>query len=194
MSDFYHHHADAYFKRTVSVDPSAFLMPFVRALPENATVLDIGCGSGRDLLWLKNRGFSPAGLERSPGLAGLAAAHSGCEVISGDFETHDFSSHLFDAILASGALVHVPHYRLAGVLENITRALTPGGIFYVSLKEGQGAKSDNSGRTFYLWQAPDLIQLFENLGFRVRHQSNTTSVLNSRDPWLGFVLRLDFFY
>jgi len=32
---------------------------------------ELGCGSGRDLLWLKNRGFHVIGFERSPGLAEL---------------------------------------------------------------------------------------------------------------------------
>ena len=188
MSDFYDHHADAYFKRTVFVDPSSFLMPFVRALPENAAVLDIGCGSGRDLLWLKNRGFSPIGLERSPGLVRLARRHSGCEVICGDFETYDFSSLLFGALLAAGSLVHIPHHRLAPVMGNICAALRPGGIFYISLKEGQGAKTDHVGRTFYLWQTPALMEIFKKQRLLVRHQSHTLSVLNSKDPWLGFVL------
>lgn len=188
MTDFYQANCDMYFRRTVCVDPASFLMPFARALPEDATVLDMGCGSGRDLLWLKNRGFSPTGFERSPGLARLAATHSGCRVIQGDFETYDFSALSFDAILASGALVHIPHHRLAFVLQNIAKALKPGGIFYISLKQGQGETTDGFGRIFYLWQASDFEDIFKNLRFRVRHTSNTASVLNSKDAWLGFVL------
>ena len=40
-------------------------------------VLDIGCGSGRDLKWLRERGFSVTGFERSKGLAALARRHAG---------------------------------------------------------------------------------------------------------------------
>ncbi len=76
----------------------------------------MGCGSGRDLLWLKERGFKVMGFERSEGLAELARKNSGCEVIEGDFETFDFSPLSFDAVIASGSLVHVPHEKTSGYI------------------------------------------------------------------------------
>ncbi len=234
MADYYHRHSQSFFDRTFSVDPSSFLSPFVRALPEGAAILDVGCGSGRDLLWMKDRGFAPTGFEKSPGLAALARKHSGCEVIEGDFETFDFAALSFDAILASGAFVHVPHARLAHVIENVARALSPGGWFYISLKKdeavksrilrfrhsgggrnllqtklviesgfhrsdelrtfcgfikkGEGTKTDDTGRVFYLWQDAQLRTIFKNLRFAVTDFSSRESVMNSKDVWLGYVL------
>ena len=188
-TDFYQNHYESYFKRTVSINPSSFLLPFVKALPQNSSILDIGCGSGRDLLWLKKQGFYLTGFDQSQGLVRLAARHSRCEVIAGDFETYDFSPFSYDAILAAGSLVHVPHARLAAVIQNIRKALESCGIFYVSLKQGQGTRTDAFGRIFYLWQEHDLAEIFSRLNFSVLKTSNTKSVLNSKDPWLGFVLR-----
>ena len=54
------------------MDPSSFLQPFASHLAEGSLILDVWCGSGRDLLWLKNRGFKVIGFERSKGLAELA--------------------------------------------------------------------------------------------------------------------------
>ncbi len=189
VTDFYQNHYELYFKRTVSIDPSSFLLPFVKALPQNVSILDIGCGSGRDLLWLKNQGFYVTGFDHSPDLVRLAARHSRCEVIAGDFETYDFSPFSYDAILASGSLVHIPHDRLAPVIQHIRKALEPGGIFYISLKQGKGTRTDAFGRIFYLWQERDLAEIFSRLNFRVLKTTNTKSVLNSKDPWLGFVLK-----
>ena len=109
MKDFYSKNYKQYHERTFSVDPSPFLSPFIRALPKGASILDVGCGSGRDLLWLKKRGFKVAGLERSAGLAELARKNSGCEVLECDFETFDFSQLSFDAVISSGSLVHISH-------------------------------------------------------------------------------------
>jgi len=39
----------------------------------------VGCGSGRDLLWMKKQDFDVIGFERSPGLAELARENAGCE-------------------------------------------------------------------------------------------------------------------
>jgi SAM-dependent methyltransferase len=78
-------------------------MPLVEHLTPGSKVLDAGCGSGRDMLWLTERGFNCTGLERSPELAALAREHSGLPVIEADFETFDFSRMNMDAVLLIGA-------------------------------------------------------------------------------------------
>lgn len=189
MENYYQTNCKEYYQRTFSVDPSSFLDPFVTSLPSGASVFDVGCGSGRDLLWLKNQGFQVTGFERSPALAELARNHGRCPVIEGDFESHDFSPFIFDAILASGSLVHVPPDRLPRVLRNIKHALIRGGILYLSLKQGEHVRIDQTNRTFYLWQDVDLRGIFNKLNLEVIHVSNTESVVNSKDWWLGYVLK-----
>ena len=91
MKDFYRENHREYFERTFNIDSSTFLSPLSSKLSPGAFILDVGCGSGRDLLWLKKRGFSVTGFEKSPELAGLARKNSGCQVIEGDFISYDFS-------------------------------------------------------------------------------------------------------
>ena len=92
MKEYYSKKYIEYYDRTVSVDSSLFLSEFSKRLKPGDKVFDIGCGSGRDLLWLKKNGFRPIGLERSEGLAELARKHSGCDVIIEDYEKYDFST------------------------------------------------------------------------------------------------------
>jgi len=191
MSDFYRENYKTYDQRTFTIDPSPFLGPFRQALPSGASILDIGCASGRDLVWFKKKGFAVTGFEKSPGLANLARKNAQCDVIEGDFETFDFSILSFDAILSAGAFVHVPHARLPEVIKSISRALRKNGYFYISLKEGEGTKTDDTGRTFYLWQDSDLRGIFERLGFAVLNYQTSESVMNSKDVWLGYVLRMN---
>jgi SAM-dependent methyltransferase len=163
--------------------------------------LDVGCGSGRDLLWFKKQGLLVTGFERSPGLAALARKHAGCEVIEGDFETFDFASLAVDALLLCGSLVHVPHRRLAAVLENIAAALKgqgaergdagrPGaaGLLYISLKEGRGQAVDTRGRVFYLWRDADLRKVFAAAGLEVVEALRSPSADGEGKIWLAYVL------
>jgi len=189
MPDYYQTHCNDYFKRTVCIDSSPFLNSFVHKLSPGASVLDIGCGSGRDLLMLRQQGFVPTGFERSKGLASLARGFSGCNVMEGDFETFDFSKLSFDAILASGALVHIPHHRLAGVLTNIKQALAPSGIFYLSVKQGDNTHTQVSGRTFYFWRDQAIRNLFPLVQMKVVFFSISRSALNEEDQWLSYILR-----
>ncbi|MFO7972749.1 MAG: class I SAM-dependent methyltransferase [Desulfobacterales bacterium] len=56
MSDYYQKNYNAYHEKTFSMDPSSFLAPLAQRLPAEAFILDVGCCSGRDLLWMKKRG------------------------------------------------------------------------------------------------------------------------------------------
>ncbi len=75
MKDFYEKYHQQYFTDTVAIDPQSFLDPLIALLKPKATILDIGCGSGRDLLWLKNKGYTPTGFERSNSLTEMAQDH-----------------------------------------------------------------------------------------------------------------------
>ena len=188
MFDFYQKNYNAYHEKTFSIDPTSFLEPLARRLPAGAKVLDVGCGSGRDLLWMKNKGFDVIGFERSPGLADLARENAGCEILEGDFETYDFSEMQVDAVMLAGALVHLPKERFSNVFENITSALTDHGHALITLKEGLGEKTDSEGRTFYLWQDLEAREFFESLGFKVCNFSKSVSKTGSGEVWMSYAL------
>ena len=188
MPDYYQKNYKAYYEKTFSIDPTSFLKPLAQRLPAEAFILDVGCGSGRDLRWMKKRGFDVIGFERSPGLAELARDNAGCEVIEGDFETYDFSSILVDGLMLVGALVHIPHERFSKVFENITSAIPENGSVLITLKEGSGDRTDSYGRTFYLWDDPKAREVFDPLGFKVCDFSTSVSKTGSGDVWFSYVL------
>jgi len=188
MPDYYQKNYKAYHEKTFSIDPSSFLAPLAQRLPAEAFILDVGCGSGRDLLWMKKRGFDVIGFERSGGLAELARDNAGCEVMEGDFETYDFNSILVDAIMLVGALVHVPHEGFSKVFENITSAIPENGSVLITLKEGSGDLKDPDGRIFYLWEDPKARELFDSLGFKACDFSTSVSKTGSGDVWMSYVL------
>jgi SAM-dependent methyltransferase len=187
-TDYYEMNALEYFGKTVSVDPSSFLLPLSARLKAGASVLDVGCGSGRDLLWLKSQGFAATGFERSPALAEMARKHTGCTVIEGDFARHDFYAFRADAVILIGALVHLPHDLFAGVLRNIAAALKAGGLILLTVKEGDDWAQGADGRIFYLYQDSDLRRIFASLGMDVLDSSRNISRLGTGEIWLGYLL------
>lgn len=188
MQDYYHKNFQDYFDKTISIDPSGFLSTFVRYLSSGATIMDAGCGSGRDLLWLKEKGFDPLGFERSSGLAALAGKKSGCPVIQGDFTGYDFSGLFVDAVLLSGALVHMGREELSPVFENVLKALNPGGHVYLSLKQGRGNSLAPDGREFTLWSDDELRPVFAELGLQIKDFSINTSAMETGEVWLAYIL------
>ena len=189
--DFYETHSLTYRNQTVGIDPSPFLAPLMRFLKRGAEILDIGCGSGRDLLWLKERGYRPTGFERSAGLAEYARRHSGCPVIEGDFSIFDFSVLQCDALLLIGALVHVQDSAFAETLVRISRAVRGDGLIYLTLKEGPGCSQNEDGRIFTLWQPVNLEGIFADLGLMIVDFARTGSAVNHKDIWLGYLLKME---
>ena len=189
MQDYYQKKYKSYHEKTFAVDPSDFLEPMAERLTAGATVLDVGCGSGRDMLWMKKKGFNVIGLDCSSGLVKLASENTGCEVIEGDFETYDFSAISADAIMLIGALVHSPYNRFSQIFKNIIRSLSDFGIILITLKEGTGTRTDEEGRIFYLWQDEKARVVFDRHGYRVCDFSRSISKTGSGEVWLGYVLK-----
>lgn len=188
MSDYYQENYKAYHEKTFSIDPSSFLTPLAQRLSAEAFVLDVGCGSGRDLLWMKKHGFEVIGFERSPGLAELAREITGCEIIEGDYETYDFSSILVDSVMLVGVMVHVPRERFSNVFKNITSAIPDNGLVLTTLKEGSGDITYPDGRIFYLWEDPKAREMFDTLGFKVCDFSSSVSKTGTGDVWMSYIL------
>ena len=188
MPDYFKESAEDYNKRTFSIDPSTFLTSIVERLKPGCTILDVGCGSGRDLLWLNNLGFEVSGFERSKSLAALARDSAGCEVIERDFESYDFSALEFDAIILIGALVHLPYARFQLCLENILFGLKSAGKVLLTMKQGTEQYEDDDGRVFYLWQDNDLRAILGDIELKVLEFNRQKSIMALDDTWLSYIL------
>ncbi|WP_148214079.1 class I SAM-dependent methyltransferase [Desulfohalobium retbaense] len=187
---FYQSQAQAYFEQTFGVDPSSFLQPLSKYLQPGTYILDVGCGAGRDMLWLQKRGFNCTGLDSSPALAELARRHTGLSVIEADFESFDFQRMDMDALLLVGALVHVPYERFQLIFSRILRVLKPEGHVLLTMKQGQGAQNRPDGRVFYLWSKDDLMHIFEDFGLNCLEYFEQQSKIRASDIWMSFVLQI----
>ncbi|MDP3283410.1 MAG: class I SAM-dependent methyltransferase [Desulfobacterales bacterium] len=189
MKDFYRENHSKYSERTFNIDPSSFLSPLATKLAPGSFILDVGCGSGRDLLWLKNKGFSVMGFDRSPELAELARKSAGCDVLEGDFTSYDFSSIRADAVILIGAMVHIPHAYFATVLLNIAAALNDNGLMLIAAKEGTGAAEGADGRIFYLFRNEEIEIIFALLSLRLIDFSRDASKTGTGEIWLRYLLQ-----
>ncbi|MBC8551230.1 MAG: class I SAM-dependent methyltransferase [Nitrospira sp.] len=189
MTDYYQQHSEEYHRKTFTLDPASFLEPLIRYIEPGSSILDIGCGSGRDIGWLKQHGYQSKGLERASGLIALAREETGCEVFEEDFDTYNFESTKYDALIMIGSLVHVRHEDMERTLRRILGALSQGGHVLLTLKEGMGFKQADDGRLFVLWDSEAAENIFERLNLKVVELKRQVSKLDAEDVWLSYVLR-----
>ena len=151
-SDFHHYsrYASGYLAETSFIDPTPYLEPLTRFVKPPAKILDVGCTSGRDLLWFKKRGYSVLGLERIGAFAKMARRNAGCEVIEADFQSFEFRTLQVDVTILIGALVHLKKEDFVSALERVFQSIRQSGFMLVSVKSGSGFETRKDGRIFYL--------------------------------------------
>lgn len=135
--EYYDRNTDAFFDATIHADMSEQIDAFAGLLPAGGTVLDAGCGSGRDSLALMKKGFQVEAFDASKEMCKRATKVIGKEVLQLRFEDMVYQEQ-FDGIWACASLLHVKLEDLLEVIRRIFAALKEDGIFYASFKKGEG--------------------------------------------------------
>lgn len=144
---------------------------FASLLSGGALVLDAGCGPGFDDALLRERGLRVVGLDRSYAMVQLGHERYPGPYVQGDLLNLPFARGALRGIWASATLLHLPRREFAPALCEFARALAPGGLLYLSLKEGEGEqwRADACGqeapRFLTYWQPEALDAALEGAGF-----------------------------
>ena len=162
---FYEKNAGPYCASTRLLSMASQLALFTEGVRPGSKVLDVGCGSGRDLAALKAAGFVPVGLDVSPRLARLAEEHSGCSVVVGDMREPPFPDRSFSGIWAAASLLHLRRHEAGPTLVRLRRLLTAGGSFCASGQSGSGEENTKDGRWFTYYAPAEWHDLLTQSGF-----------------------------
>lgn len=155
--DFYNQHAKEYFFQTVKTDLSANYEKFLPFIKEEGLILDLGCGSGRDSYYFKQKGYKIVAVDGSKELAAQASLLLEQPVLNQLFEDIQFKEE-FDGVWACASLLHVCAKELPSILIKIRDSLKKDGVFYISVKEGDGSAVEG-GRFFQYYSPSQFHQL-----------------------------------
>lgn len=154
------------------------------------TLLDFGCGPGRDLKTLAELGHVATGLDGASRFVKMARLHSGCEVWLQDFVELDLPQGCFDGIFANASLFHVPRCALPRVLRQLRAALKPNGVLFSSIPHGADQEGWSDGR-YGVFHAPDSWRGFGSAaGFvELERYYRPVGAPPGAQPWLASVWR-----
>ncbi|GLS83699.1 class I SAM-dependent methyltransferase [Paraferrimonas haliotis] len=189
--DYYDANAQDFFDSTVDVDMRSIYQEFVSRLAVGATLVDAGCGSGRDARYFAQQGFQVLAFDASEALVTLAQNRTGLRVVKARFL--DFQTLLasLDGIWACASLLHVAKAELSATFTHLSQFLKPDAVFYCSFKYGDDEVSRN-GRRFTNLDEVSLAALLKqaDCGLTISKTWVTTDVRPGREQenWLNAIL------
>ena len=154
------------------------------------SILDFGCGPGRDLMAFREAGHDAVGLDGAAEFVAMASRMAGCEVLHQDFLALDLPAAGFDGIFANASLFHVPRQELPRVLRELRAALRTGGVLFSSNPRGDNQEGWNGDRfgcflDLETWRAEMTAAGFAELD----HYYRPPGKPRHQQPWLASVWR-----
>ena len=188
-SDYYSKNASKLAVEYASVDDTV-KGHLTSVFAKSQKILDVGCGTGRDLAFLLGKGKDAYGVDPSEEM--LSGTHQ--TLIKQGFSGEDrlflgslpnlsqFTESEFDGILCSAVLMHLPEEELFDAVYALRRVLCPDGTLLVSVPAARNdvdpvTRRDGNGRLFTDLPASKLHLLFERVGFVVRESESVEDSL-----------------
>lgn len=115
--------------------PDESLVAWADARPRCAgRALDLGCGNGRNAVFLASRGFAVDAVDHAPAAVAWARQHvaqagASVRVVQASVFDVPLAPGSFDLVYDAGCFHHLPPHRRHGYVELVSKALAPGGWF-----------------------------------------------------------------
>lgn len=188
--NYYDTNATIFVSTTISVNFKQTQDKFLSYISQNATILDFGCGSGRDTKYFLDAGMYVDATDGSEQLCKLASEYTGISVKQMLFEELD-EQEKYDGIWACSSILHLPKENLKDVFYKMIQALKPHGIIYTSFKYGT-FEGERNGRYFTDFTEETFCEFLKDIiHVKIEEMWVTGDVRPGREKeqWLNLILR-----
>lgn len=125
---------------------------------KNGYVLDVGCGNGSFLSFLKYHGWKVYGIDLNVKAAEVAKKHFDIDVFVGSLEKLPHPDESFDYINMSHVVEHV--VSPLDTMKKIRDLLKPAGIVYIEVPNYKSFSQKVSKQLWYPWETPRHLYTF----------------------------------
>ena len=163
---------------------------FLSYLNEGDSILDFGCGSGRDTKYFLSKGYKVDATDGSEEICKVASDYTGINVKCLLFNELD-EIDKYDGIWACASILHLDRDDLIDVFHRIARALKDNGILYTSFKYSEFEGMRN-GRYFTDFTIESFNEFQTNIPeFIIEKKWITSDVRAGREDekWLNLIMR-----
>ena len=187
--EYYNKNSQKFFDDTVNIEMTAFYDQFLPLVKDKGKILDVGCGSGRDVKAFNSLGYNSIGIDASKEL--VAKANS---IIQGKIFVMKYLDiawvNEFDGIWACASLLHEELNNIENVIQKLWKSLRVNSPFYMSFKYGENNYIKNE-RFFQNYNEKTIKPYLKNLKNKKIHkiwQTFDRRPFRENEKWLNLIL------
>ena len=163
---------------------------FLSYLNEGDSILDLGCGSGRDTKYFLSKGYKVDAMDGSMEICKVASDYTGINVKCLLFNELD-EIDKYDGIWACASILHLDRDDLIDVFHRIARSLKDNGILYTSFKYSEFEGMRNS-RYFTDFTIESFNEFQTNIPDFIIEKiwiTNDVRIGREDEKWLNLIMR-----
>ncbi|MBI2651918.1 class I SAM-dependent methyltransferase [Candidatus Woesearchaeota archaeon] len=170
---------------------------FLSLINKNSLILDLGCGSGRDSKIFADKGYKVIGIDLSRKMIETAKKLvKNVDFRIMDMMKLDFKKESLGAIWANAAFCHIRKKDISKVIKKCYKILKKNGVFYLSLKEGQGEllipdeRYSGVGKFWSFFKKNEIERILKGCGFKIiKIYINKPKNSYATHPWISMFCR-----
>lgn len=188
--DYYNQNASQFVLGTISVEFNTVQDKFLELIPNGGTILDFGCGSGRDTKYFIKKGYKVDATDGSFELCKLAGKYTGIEVKQMLFSELS-ADNLYDGIWACSSILHLSKAELKDVFRKMVQATKVNGCIYTSFKYGdfEGYRNERYFTDFTEISFEDYIKDVSEIRIIEYWISEDVRPGRGEEKWLNLILQ-----
>lgn len=126
--------AEKYHKQRNAYPNKSLLFKFIKHLPKNSRVLDLGCGAGVPISkFFSDNGYRITGIDFADGMLKLARKNvPKAKFLKMNMTRLKFKANFFDGAVSFYAIIHVPREKHSRIYKRLHKILKNNGIIFVN--------------------------------------------------------------
>ena len=188
MYNYYDINAKEYIESTINCDMSIHYEKYLKYLPNKGKILDVGFGSGRDMIYFKSLGYDVYGIDTSISFVNnMLKQGFNVECISiCDLNIKDE----YDGIWACASLLHINRENLEKAIIKCINSLKENGVLYCSFKHGdKEIIKDDRYFNYINEEIINIIAIKNNFKIIEIYKSLEVRVNRNNEEWINIIIQ-----